>query len=154
MFCFTLIHFCILLVTPLSFSSLYLTYFTYLILHCIEDLLVFTSLTLLQVFLRFTSLRFTLSYWLYETLLIVRASLLHLSSLYFTWSRFTTLSALTLMYLKESGPKVAQAWKAELGRDFYQEEVGTAYGLMLLSTYFCENTFNEWKKNKWWKTYS
>ena len=56
--------------------------------------------------------------------------------------------ALTLMYLKESGPKVAQAWKAELGRDFYQEEVGTAYGLMLLSTYFCENTFNEWKKNK------
>ena len=56
--------------------------------------------------------------------------------------------ALTLRYLKESGPKVAEAWKAELGRDFYQEEVGNAYGLMLMTEYLCESTFNELKKNK------
>ncbi len=56
--------------------------------------------------------------------------------------------ALTLRYLKESGPNVAQAWNAELGRDFYQEEVSTAYGLMLMSEYLCESTFNELKKNK------
>ena len=56
--------------------------------------------------------------------------------------------ALTLRYLKESGPKVAQAWKAELGKDFYQEEVSNAYGLMLMTEYLCESTFNELKKNK------
>lgn len=50
--------------------------------------------------------------------------------------------AMTHMYVKDTGPTIAPLWKSELGKDFYQEEVSTAYGLMLLNNYFCESDFN------------